>query len=273
MLKKLLIYLVLLSAMRSVMAQPVKLKKVMTLQMPATADDAEAGYNGASVCWHPVLRRYYAAFAGGRQYPMAVFDEKGQLLSSRKLVTRGDIRGLWFNPSGKQLSGNCYNEDGWFQYLLNREGIPTDLKITYAGMHQPDENSTGALDPALKQLFFLDKGQVVYYDLLSGKPVRTLPLHLGRPVVLGPAPDEEPGNEPLRYNNTTAVYTGVGATPIAVWNVRENQLELYDSRQGYLHQILLLPEDAPRLKRFNFACTNGIWWIFDPDTRSWYGYR
>jgi hypothetical protein len=55
-------------------AQLVKtLKKTIELQMPKTLDDSMPGTRGAAVVWHPVQKKYYAAFAGNQGYPIGCF--------------------------------------------------------------------------------------------------------------------------------------------------------------------------------------------------------
>lgn len=64
-------------------------RKVATLSMPG-----ETGNNGGSVVWHPVLKKYYASFAGNASYPMGVFDPTGKLISPEDIETMFDTRGL-----------------------------------------------------------------------------------------------------------------------------------------------------------------------------------
>src|SRR5258706_8069777 len=90
-------------------AQLVKtLKKTIELKMPGkvyvsvnTGNDSMPGTRGAAVIWHPVQKKYYAAFAGNWDYPLAVFNSTGQILSGEELTTKEDLRGLWYNPKLK----------------------------------------------------------------------------------------------------------------------------------------------------------------------------
>ena len=241
--------------------------------MPKTVDDEYCGTNGATVCWNPVTKKYYAAFAGNSMYPLAVFDAGGKLLSNTDLTTMQDVRGLWYNPVTKKICGNTYNDAGWFTYTLDAKGIPTDAIITASGMNQPDENSVGAFDPVSKQVYFLDKGKLVFYSTAKPAPGNTLPIHFGRPKILGPADDENPDNENTNYNQTTAVYAGNNQT--ALLNPMQYKIEVYDNKEGYLQQVYIIPEeDAPMPNRsFNFAYANNTWWLFDIDNRTWVGYR
>ena len=77
------------------------LKQTISLKMPSTVYvskntglDSLAGTRGAAVAWHPLLKKYYAGFAGNVSYPLAVFDVKGERLSGEDLTTMEDLRGL-----------------------------------------------------------------------------------------------------------------------------------------------------------------------------------
>ena len=46
------------------------LSQVMKLKISAS----HGGSNGASVAWNPVSKKYYAAMAGNRDFPLEIFD-------------------------------------------------------------------------------------------------------------------------------------------------------------------------------------------------------
>ena len=140
-------------------------------------------------------------------------------------------------------------------------------------MYQPDEQSAGAFDPVSKSVFFLSGGKLAYYRNTSQTPFKTLPLHLGRPKILGPADFENPDNIPEDYNHTTVVYTGLPNAQVALLNITRAQIELYDYNEGYLQQILLLPENTPVNSVFNFSYANGLFWLFDIDNRKWVAFK
>ena len=102
-------------------AQLVKtLKKTIELKMPGkvfvsilTGKDSLPGTRGGAVVWHPLQKKYYAAFAGNWKFPMAVFDISGKLLSNEDLTTFEDLRGMWYVPKLKKICGNGYSEIGW----------------------------------------------------------------------------------------------------------------------------------------------------------------
>jgi hypothetical protein len=254
-------------------AQNRTLKQVMELQMPKTAGDDMPGTRGASVAWHPVSKKYYASFAGNMGYPMAVFDAKGKRLSDENLTTMIDTRGLWYNPTTKKISGNAYSEFGWFSYVLDAKGIPTDVKTDFEGQNQPDAQSVGVYDPTTKMLMFLHGSQVHFYNSATSDSSRAVLLHFGRKQSEGPGENEEAAYTPEDYNYTSIVYTGIKGAQVGVLNITEKQVELYNYSNGYRQQVLKLPVDAPVEVSFNFAYANGIYWFFDIPNRKWIGYK
>src|SRR5258705_5019326 len=55
------------------------LKRTIELKMPgqvfkskSTGEDSIPGTRGGAVVWHPVQKKYYAAFVGNERYPLAV---------------------------------------------------------------------------------------------------------------------------------------------------------------------------------------------------------
>src|SRR5262245_58419425 len=85
----------------SASTQTVTLKKVMSLTMARTADDDMPGTRGASIAWHPLQKKYYAAMAGNIAYPLCIFDVKGQRISPDSQSCNMDVRGLWYNAVKK----------------------------------------------------------------------------------------------------------------------------------------------------------------------------
>ncbi len=75
------------------------------------------------------------------------------------------------------------------------------------------------------------------------------------------------------YNNSHLIYTGIAGAEFGVLNYLEKQVELYNAKTGKLSKILKLPEDMQVYGSLNFAYTNGIYWFFDKDERTWLGYK
>jgi hypothetical protein len=253
------------------LAQPAKpLKQVIKLQMPEVG-----GSNGASVVWHPIQKKYYAAMAGNATYPIAVFDGKGKMISGDTLLTLFDVRGLWYNINTKGIEGNAYDNGGWFAYKLNAKGMPDEIKQLKEGMNQPNEHSVGSYDDKTKKIYFLNEDSIWTYNAVSGNEEIKTKINFGVKASAKPAQKEETDSEDSFLQedyNTTAVFTGIAGAEFGVMNVVSLQVELYN-KQGYLVRTFKLPDEAPAVNRFNFAYANGIWWLFNKDDRAWYGYR
>jgi len=249
-----------------------RLKKVTELKMPKTADDDMPGKRGASITWHPVQKKYYAVFAGNAAYPMAVFDDKAKRLSSDSQTAMIDSRGLWYDPATKLISGNGYDDNGWFTYKLDSKGILSDINIIVEGMNQPDAQSVGAYNSAGKQIMFLFRSQVYIYNK-DAEVEDSLLIHWNRKKIDGPADDEDPEDAPEDYNHTTLVYTGIKGQELGFLNITNKQVELYDIKTGFLTKTLSFPETAVTEALFNFSYANGIYWLFNMDLRKWVGYK
>ncbi|MGB3008336.1 MAG: hypothetical protein WBC06_17605 [Chitinophagaceae bacterium] len=253
---------------------PKPLKKVMTLTMPRTVDDEYPGTRGASVVWHPLQKKYYAAMAGNTQYPLGVFDAKGKLLSPESLNTDADVRGLWYNPQKKQLQGNSYDDYGWFSFKLDSKGIPQSTDIFMEGMNQPDAQSIGAYHTSLQEVLFLNAGFVSFYSFEDGLSNKSIQIQWGHTKEDGLLEEEaDEAETPEDYNYTTVIYTGIKGAEIGFLNITEKHVELYNIADGFLTKKLSFPEDAPVYNNFNFAYTNGIYWLFNIETRIWTGYK
>lgn len=271
---------------------PVPLKAVMTLQIPSAPDGSYSGSSSGSVVWHPVQKKYYAAMSGNKKFPIGVFDASGKRLSPDTLRSLIDTRGLWYNPATQSVQGNTFKDNGWFAYTLNAKGIPSGVKTLFKGKNQPDENSVAAFDSKTKKVFFIDKDTVWSYSLSNPKIIKK------EVVIIRPSSvqeeqvekkdqddqddeidiDDEDDDELSEqkgpaYNYTTVIYTGIPKAEIGILNVDDAQVELYDIRTGKITRILKFPGDIQLWDRFNFTYTNGMYWLFDTDTRTWKGYK
>jgi hypothetical protein len=275
--KQLLLVLTIIAAMFAANAQSAKapiLKKTLTLKMPRTVDDENPGTRGASVVWHPLQKKYYAAMAGSVSYPLGVYDAKGKLLSPETLNCEADVRGLWYNPQKKQVQGNAYNEDGWFAIKLDTKGIPESTEIFMEGMNQPDAQSVGTYNTAQQKVIFLNAGFVSLYSFEGGISDDAIQIQWGRTKADGKSDeDEEDAETPEDYNQSTVIYTGIKGAEIGFLNITDKQLELYNIADGFMTKKLQLPEDAPMNASFNFAYTNGMYWLYDIETRVWTAYK
>ncbi len=253
-------------------AQNKTLKEVLTLKMPLTADDDMCGTRGANVVWHPVQKKYYAAFAGNAGYPLAIFDAKGTRLSADISVCLQDVRGLWYNPDTNAIQGNTYDENGWFSYELDATGNIKDYTTIFEGMNQPDGQSVGAFNYKDKKVLFAYDGKLHIYDVEDATPSSTTDINYGKSKSSSSGGDLASTNT-NDYNYTSLIYTGIAGAEIGLLNLTNKEIELYDLATCHLARILTLPDTATTESSFNFAYANGIYWIFDMEGRVWHGYK
>ncbi len=235
--------------------------------------EGQGGANGASVAWHPVQKKYYAAMAGNATFPLNIYNDKGTRLSPDDQETLFDVRGLWYNPNTKTLQANGYNEFGWGEYTLDSKGMPDYVNTLVEAMHQPNAQSTGALNPAKKKVYFLNaEGALEIYNYPDGTYDDLKDLRLS---VVKKDDDGTVHNEDVidNYNSTTIVFTGIKNAEIGLLNYVGKQIELYNEADGYMTQKLILPNDAPVNALLNFAYANGIFWLFDKTERKWVGFK
>ena len=248
--------------------KPKPVKKVATLSMPG-----ETGNNGATVVWHPVLKKYYASFAGNIEYPLAVFDVKYKLLSPEDITTLFDVRGMWYNTVTKKLEANGYDENGWISYKLNTQGIPEDIVQLQEGMVQPDAQSLGVFDIGKKRVSFLKDGSIYSYSIQGKLADDIIELKLKEKKSEEMEGElEDVTDSPEEYNSTALCYTGILNAEFAILNYSSLQIELYN-RKGVLTKALQLPDETVAYNVFNFAYANSIWWLFDKDERKWFGFK
>lgn len=256
-------------------AQLVKtLKKTIELQMPKTLEDSMPGTRGAAVVWHPVQKKYYAAFAGNEEYPLGVFDVAGKRLSGKDQTTLVDMRGMWYNPELKKICGNGYSDIGWFSYTLNQNGIPSKSEIYAAGMNQPGQHSIGVFIAKTNLVCFLYGQNIFMYNAdAMQEEDSTIRLYPGINKKEEISDDDDGSILSEDYSSNVLIYTGISKAEFGLLNVVEKQVELYNKKTGLLTQKLKLPADLPTWPAFNFSYSNETFWAFDQDTRIWTGYK
>lgn len=281
--KKALLALGLLVSVWSVNAQekvPVKnLVKTISLLMPRTANDDMPGTRGASVAWHPVQKKYYAAMAGNSEYPLAVFDATGKQLSADTANCNADIRGLWYNPKTKSLEGNTYGDSsrkpyGLLRFQLDAKGLVKSVNAYMAFHQSPSANSLGCLEPVSQKLLFYYDGYVYAYQASKGNFSDSSFIEFGQSATDGKIDDFDVWDLSLgNYNATTMVYTGIKGAEWGLLNYIDRRVELYDAKTHFLTRIYKLPAEASAEGSFNFAFCNNQFWFFDMESRTWTGYK
>jgi hypothetical protein len=252
----------------STQAQKV-LKQVIVLQMPEGD-----GSNSAAVAWHPITKKYYTSMAGNAIYPMGVFDEKGKIIQD-DMDADYDFRGIWFNPISKLLQFNTYDSSGVGHIELEKDGKIKSKMIDFEGMNQPDGQSVGFYyTPGNNVLFFSPSHYVEKYDSKTFKSLGTLTyLYVG-------CKNKKESDELTETESTTrwddrnlsVQYSDIPKAELAVLNVTDRTIELYDKRTGFFTKAgFSIPESIALELNFNFSYTNGIWWFFQKEKRQWVG--
>jgi hypothetical protein len=245
------------------------LKQVITLQMPEGD-----GKNSAAVAWHPITKKYYSSMAGNAIYPMGVFDEKGKILQD-DMQADYDFRGIWYNPITKLLQFNTYDSSGVGHIELENDGKIKSKMIDFEGMYQPDRQSVGTFyTPGNNVMYFSPSHYVEKYDSKTFKALGSLTyLYVGcKTKKESDALTETESTTKWDDRNLSVQYTNIPKAELAVLNVIDRTIELYDKRTGFLTQIAFsIPESITLELNFNFSYANGIWWFFQKENRQWVG--
>lgn len=231
----------------------------------------EGGANGASVVYNPKEKLYYAAQAGNASFPLVIFNSNGDIVSDAEQQTLIDIRGLWYNPKTKTIGGNGYKEFGWFTYDLNKKGLVEKINVFKEGRYQPDDHSPGVLNTEDDEVLFLDGLNIVCYNTDGTDKRKVIKIHIGSKT----GDDTDAGTEKFDadYNTRSIIYTGITGAEIGLLNVANKQVELYSIKTGYMSRIVKLPLSFTPETFFNFSYCNGIYWVFNKETRYWNGFR
>ncbi len=251
------------------------LYETLSLVMPT-----DPGARGASVAWHPKLKRYYAPKSGNTEYSMAIFDAKGKLVSPPGLETQFDIRGFWYSPVLKTFCANGYGDNGWVSYELDKKGIPVSTNKLVDEMTQPDEQSVGTFDEKNNLVYFLEGQNVIIYDAETQKKKGKIRLYINKKADANQQAGDQGSDgsnsdrvTPENINNSTVVYTGIPKAEFALLDFEEKEIQLYDKNTGYITQELSLPVNAPAQEMLCFSYCNKMYWLFDMKTKTWKAYK
>jgi hypothetical protein len=245
------------------------LKQVMALQMPEGD-----GSNSAAVAWHPLTKKYYSSMAGNASFPMGIFDEKGKIIQE-DMQADYDFRGIWYNPISKLLQFNTYDSNGVGHLELEEDGKIKSKIIDFEGMHQPDGQSVGFYYiPGNNILYFSPSHNVEKYDQKTLKPLGSLTyLHVGcKTKKESDELTETESTSKWEDRSLSVQYTNIPKGELAVLNVTDATIELYDKKTGLLTSIAFKIPTTIKLEfNFNFSYANGIWWFFQKADRKWIG--
>jgi hypothetical protein len=240
--------------------------RVMEIKIP------EGGANGGAVVYHPREKLYYAAQTGNKEFPLVIFKEGGNVVSSSDQAVMMDIRGLWYNTKTKEIGGNGYAQFGWFKYELNKNGIPSSIDNFKTGRWQPDDHSAGVYNFDDNEVLFLSGMNIECYNTEGSAKNKIIRINPGQKSADDGVKMNITDFE-INYNFRSIIYTGYKGTEIGLLNVTKKQVELYDIKTGYLTRIVKLPLSFTPEKFFNFSFSNDTYWVFNKATRHWNGFR
>lgn len=244
----------------------VTASRIMEIKIPA------GGANGASVVYHPKEKLFYAAQAGNKEFPLVIFDSEGNIKSPETQSALIDIRGLWYNPKTKKIGGNGYQQFGWFTYDLDKSGMVEGINIFKEGRFQPDDHSAGVLNTEDDEVLFLDGLYIRCYTTNGVDKQKSIQLKMGSKSAADGAGISVTLFEES-YNTRSIIYTGITGSEIGFLNIIKKQVELYNIKTGYMSKIVSLPLSFKPESFFNFSYSNGIYWVFNKETRYWNGFK
>lgn len=217
------------------------------------------GTNGTAVAWDGEKGRYYAAIAGNKVFPIETFDASGK--STGRSEAGFDCRGLWYNPKTKTLEGNGAGEFGWFGLARDAEGNYNGKTVVIKdGMMQPEFQSVGVYDDKKKMVTFHLEGKIYRYKRKDSKAVKKIiELKLGSVTL-----------EDININ--AMGYTGNNKYPYAILETTTKSVLLFN-RGGKLKARTKLPADVATNSSFWFSFANNHAWLYNPNTRTWSGYK
>ncbi|MBL7702017.1 MAG: hypothetical protein JNM14_07180 [Ferruginibacter sp.] len=267
---KLLITLISVCLFYSPVQAQTSLKKVITLQLPEGD-----GSNAAAVVWHPVTQKYYTTIVGNAIYAMGIFDARGKVVE-QNIEAEHDYRGMWYNPLKKRIEFNCYDSGGIGHLVLDKKGKITAKLIDLPGMNQPGDQSVGVYCAAGNKILYMNPQthDVDQYDAVTGTSLGNFGTIYPGCKTKKEADEMDVDAESAAWdsrNYTSVQYTGVPKAELAILNVDDKQVELYDRKTGLLTKKLKIPEDVNLYPSFNFSYSNGIYWFFNKEDRKWVG--
>ncbi len=224
----------------------------LSLQMPDSA-----GSNGGGITFCKKNKKYYAAFAGNKYFPMQAFNTKGNA-TGEVLKAKVDMRGLLYNPKTQQLEANGFGKEAIVKYIFNN-GLPDETEKIITDLKKPDAQCVASYDDDSQEILMFNEGSIYRFNHANGE--------LLGDYILKSMPED------YNLNENTLAYTGIKDGEIALLDYKGKKVYLFQKNTGEFKGTILLPQDAPAKRNFNFGFSNGKVWLFDTDKRTWLGYH
>lgn len=214
-------------------------------------------YNCSGVAYNPSAGLYYGVRAGNPSLPLETWDASG---TPKHQTSAGfDYRGMWWNPTTSQLEANGYNTLGIWKANLDSNGYALKTGTTIFNSNQPHWQSCGDLDTDAYEIIYYYDGKIYRYNRSDNSLIGSYSLN-GCPVSW------------LSVNTTTVVYTGCSGNEIGILDHVNKRLLYFDKSTGNYTSFSQLPASAPVNNAYRMSWANGLLWLFDPGTFTWYSY-
>ena len=217
------------------------------------------GTNASGVAFNPNLSLYYAGIAGNPGFPLETFDAAGTPLFQTN--TGFDIRGMWWNFNLDQLESNGYSANGVWTFNLNGTGyaLNTGTNI-FTGMNQPTSQSVGDYNCIEDEIWYYNAGTIQKRDHSTGALLSTLTI-TGLPVGTG------------NLNNNSVFYTDCLGHEIGLVDYQLKRIYFADKVTGAYSGMSQLPAATVINNSFRVSWANGLAFLDDVGTRTWFGFQ
>lgn len=236
-------------------------------QQPVAASDCDVklavqgkdGSNGVAVAYNPSANVYYTVFAGNDLFPIQLHNTNGASLSTEAIGY--DVRGMWYNPAKNCLEGISYNNTCGFELKLNSDGSIADRTATAVSYGMG--NQTVAAYAAKERSVLFVEGRTAYFFKPGKKRAKQVELL--------------PKETDIWLNTNGPIYTGVKHYEIGLLDTKSMSVILFNKKGKQTGMVKLNVESCTELQdyplNFRVSWCNDRVFIFDPDARTWTGYK
>ncbi len=215
-------------------------------------------FNCSGVAYNPNFNFYYAVRAGNPGFPLETWSSIGTPLYTTSAGF--DYRGMWWNPNTNQMEANGYNTYGIWTSNLNAQGYALNSgTYLFTGSHQPNSQSCGDYDPVNDQIVYYYNGRIYQYSRATAVMVSNFPV-TGLPVATS------------NLNSTTILYIGCPGMEYGLLDYVNKRVYTINRATGAYSGMSQLPGSAITTTSFRTSWANGLLWLFDLGSRTWYSY-
>lgn len=222
---------------------------------------SKGGYNGLAVTYNPKTQLYYTVFAGNQMFPLEVFNSGGDFVAGYEAGF--DLRGMWYNKKKNTLDGIQFQNEAACSIELTASG-EVGQKQGSDFSYEENPNSVGVYHEKYKKVLFVTNEGVVNLYTPGKNAVKTIDLQVN-----GSLKD---------YNLRAPVCTSVKGRELALFNIRTLKLDFFDLKTGAMNGSVKLNlvgcnSGFALPDNFRLAYANNLVWVYDTDSRTWYGFN